>query len=125
MTRKGKKAAYFALAGMMALLLCGCGKTGGAEETKPELNATDEQQANQPPLPEKLTVNSEGIPLLRVYQLDEEEIKEMDLETSLGVVLCQDLAQNKVRNFRDSRGSEYRYAGLRPDPRFIALALGA
>ncbi len=41
------------------------------------------------------------------------------------VVLCQDLAQNKVRNFRDSRGSEYRYAGLRPDPRFIALALGA
>ena len=56
MTRMGNQAACFALAGMMALLLCGCGKTGGAEEAKPELNTSDEQQANQPPLPEKLTV---------------------------------------------------------------------
>ena len=87
MTRMGNQAACFALAGMMALLLCGCGKTGGAEEAKPELNTSDEQQANQPPLPEKLTVNSDGVPVLRVYQVDEGETKEMDLETYLlGVV---------------------------------------
>ena len=87
MTRMGNQAACFALAGMMALLLCGCGKTGGAEEAKPELNTSDEQQANQPPLPEKLTVNSDGVPVLRVYQVDEGVTKEMDLETYLlGVV---------------------------------------
>ena len=87
MKNRGKRAACLALAGAMALLLCGCGETGGAEETKPELKTTDKQHANKPPLPEKLTVNSDGVPVLHVYQVDEEETKEMDLETYLmGVV---------------------------------------
>ena len=41
------------------------------------------------------------------------------------MVLCQDLVQNKVRGFRESRGDGKRYAGLCPDPRFYALTLGA
>lgn len=88
MERLWKKAVCFALAGMTALLLCGCGAMGGAEESKPDLDITNDQRANgKPPLPEKLAVNENGVPVLRVYQVDEEETKEMDLETYLlGVV---------------------------------------
>ena len=89
MRKKWKKAACLLIAGILALLLCGCGRMGGAEETEPgQRNTADDGQAGQkPPLPEKLTVNADGVPVLRVYQVDEEETKELDLETYLlGVV---------------------------------------
>ena len=83
-----KKTAAILLAGAMAFVLCGCGNAGGAEETKPDpLNTGHDQQAKKPQLPEKLTVNEDGVPVLHVFQVDEEETKEMDLETYLlGVV---------------------------------------
>lgn len=43
-----------------------------------------------------------------------------------GMVLCQDFGQNKVRNFRVSRGSGDCYAGALPQTkRFIAITPGA
>ncbi|MBQ7655564.1 MAG: SpoIID/LytB domain-containing protein [Clostridia bacterium] len=84
-----KKTGCILMAVLLSLLLCGCGISGGAEETKK--NTQDEenntQENKKPPLPEKLEVTDEGVPVLKVYQLDEEETKEMDLETYLlGVV---------------------------------------
>ena len=75
------------LTAMMALCLvfAGCGLQGGAEKQEEIQDTTQARQ--KPPLPEKLKLNEEGIPMLQVYQVDEEETKEMDLETYLlGVV---------------------------------------
>ena len=83
-----KKAMCLLLVGMIAWLLCGCGAMGGAEESNPDLETTNDQQAyKKPPLPEKLAVNENGVPVMHVYQMDEEDTKEMDIETYLlGVV---------------------------------------
>ena len=84
-----KRTACLTLAALLSLLLCGCGTWNGEEETKkPMIDSEREQQSDQkPPLPEKLAVNEDGVPLLRVYQVDEEETKDMDIETYLlGVV---------------------------------------
>ena len=89
MKRSWKKTVCYLLALVMTLLLCGCGRMGGAEEAKPAQpnSINDLQGAKKPALPEKLAVNSEGVPVLQVYQVDEEETKEMDLENYLlGVV---------------------------------------
>ena len=78
---------------MLALLLLlfsmgGCALRGGAETGQTEEKNENDQQAEQkPPLPEKLKTNAQGVPILRVYQVDEEETAEMDLESYLrGVV---------------------------------------
>ena len=87
MKRTWKKAMCIALAAMIALLLCGCRGTGESEEKKPKDAGTSKEEKKKPPLPEKLTLNGDGVPVLKVYQVDEEETKEMDLETYLlGVV---------------------------------------
>ena len=87
MNRKGKRTVCALFALLMAILLCGCGSAGGAEEGKDADHTENRQADNLPPLPEKLALNKDGVPLLRVYQVDEEETKEMDLETYLlGVV---------------------------------------
>lgn len=63
-------------------LLAGC--ASGAE-TAPE--STPKPAQDTPAIPEKLQVNEQGIPVIKVYDMDEEIITEMDLETYLmGVV---------------------------------------
>ena len=87
MKRTWKRTACALFALLMPLVICGCGNAGGAEETKEAERAENRQTNNQPPLPEKLSLNENGVPVLRVYQVDEEETKAMDLETYLlGVV---------------------------------------
>ena len=85
MTRK-KAMMIGLLLGALGLALTGCGLSVGAEEGAP---APTEKAASaqKPALPSQLKTNGEGVPMLRVYLVDEEEIREMDLETYLlGVV---------------------------------------
>ncbi|MBR5430591.1 MAG: SpoIID/LytB domain-containing protein, partial [Firmicutes bacterium] len=69
-----------------AVLLAGCAAAGGEGE-KPLSPGPDAQAEQKPPLPEKLALNGEGVPLLQVYDADAGELREMDLESYLlGVV---------------------------------------
>lgn len=84
--------------GMAALLLAaglalsGCAAQGEREETMPPAG---EQMGERPgmgiALPEKLQKSGDGTPLLSVYQVDEEEIREMDIETYLLGVLAGEM----------------------------------
>ena len=123
---KKKRSWIILLIGM--LLLTGCRAKGDVEREKtPEKN---EQAAVQPPLPEKLEKNAQGIPLLRVYQTDEEEIREMDIETYLLGVLAGEmkndwpmealkaqaiLARTFVLKFCTEKESKYQGADISTD----------
>ena len=87
MKHRWKRAACLLLALLMPLLTCACGNADKTEKKKDSDKKETSQASNRPPLPEKLSLNKDGVPLLKVYQVDEEETKEMDLETYLlGVV---------------------------------------
>ena len=89
-----RAAALGAALWLAAFGLCGCATGGGAEgegsgEKWNEKKKITESQ--KPPLPEKLARNEEGVPVLRVYQVDEEETQEMDIETYLLGVLAGEM----------------------------------
>ena len=128
--RKNKR--RLALLGMvLALVLCGCRIGGGAETQKEPGSTGENQQAGQkPPLPEKLSLNQDGVPILRVYQVDEEETKEMDLETYLQGVVAGEmkndwplealkaqaiLARTFVLKFCTDKESKYQGADISTD----------
>ena len=71
-----RKFALWMFVMLCAVLLTGC-KSGA--ETAPE--STGKPAQNKPAIPEKLQVNEQGIPIVKVFQLDEETIDEMDIET--------------------------------------------
>lgn len=75
---------------LLALLLCavlltGCAARGDENRTvQPE---GESRAAQKPQIPQKLKLNDEGVPLIRVYQTDEEEAVALDAEEYLlGVV---------------------------------------
>ncbi len=125
---KGTALAFLALAA--AALLAGCGLKDGAAE--PERTAAPEktQIAEKPPLPDKLKTNEAGVPVLHVYQVDEEETVEMDLETYVQGVLAGEmkndwplealkaqaiLARTFVLKFCTEKESKYRGADISTD----------
>ncbi len=68
---------------MAACLFGGC-SAAAVEQEKPTLPPAEN---SVPALPEKLTKNEKGIPMVKVYETDEETITEMDIENYLlGVV---------------------------------------
>ena len=87
-----KRARAFALAAFLLLAgnaFTGCAARGDTEkESLPGRPAAEEERTGKkPPLPDKLKTDENGVPLLRVYVTDEEEIREMNLESYLrGVV---------------------------------------
>lgn len=89
--RKEKK--RIAQAGLSLLLLliilglCGCGNV----HAKPGQSAAPDARGQKPPLPEKLQLDAQGVPLLRVYQVDEEAVQEMDVEAYLLGVLAGEM----------------------------------
>ena len=116
---------------LAAALLSGCAMNGGAE-TGPEKTAAPEenQKSAKPPLPDKLKTNQAGIPILRVYQVDEEQTAEMDLETYLLGVLAGEmkndwplealkaqaiLARTFVLKFCTEKESKYQGADISTD----------
>ena len=79
------------LAGM--LVLSGCAAKGDGENTDDKRTPVQEewQAKEKPALPGKLSKNAEGIPEVKVYQVDEEETKTMDIETYLQGVLAGEM----------------------------------
>ena len=71
----------------LSLTLAGCGLQSAAEEK----GTGAKQTAQKPMLPEKLKLDEDGIPILKVYLVDEEETKEMNLESYLRGVLAGEM----------------------------------
>ena len=103
-----------------ALLLSGC----AAKEEKRE------DHGAKPALPQKLEINGDGVPVLRVYQVDEEESREMDVESYLRGVLAGEmkndwpmealkaqaiLARTFVLKFCTEKESKYQGADISTD----------
>ena len=75
---------------LLALALTGCGDTGkGSAENNAREDKT--QTDRKPPLPEKLNVGEDGMPILRVYITDEEQTREMNLESYIRGVLAGEM----------------------------------
>ncbi len=126
-----KRAAAGLIAALTALLLAGCAVLGDTEIGPGETAAPDKMQtAKKPPLPDKLKTNDAGVPLLRVYQVDEEKTADMDLETYLLGVLAGEmkndwplealkaqaiLARTFVLKFCTEKESKYQGADISTD----------
>ena len=90
-TRYRRTICLTALLILLTAALIGCGgEDVPGEPKKPESTPVqDSAMAMKPPLPDKLKLNDDGVPILRVYQVDEEETREMDLESYLRGVLAK------------------------------------
>lgn len=75
---------------LCAVLLAGCAAKGG-EETAPAREGEALSRRQKPALPEKLSINGDGVPDLKVYQTDEEMISTLDVETYLMGVLAGEM----------------------------------
>lgn len=75
---------------VLCMLTSGCVKNNEAEGS-PSPAATMKRESKKPALPEKLELNQDGVPLLQVYQVDEEQIVKMDIETYLEGVLAGEM----------------------------------
>ena len=77
---------------LLAIMLLG-GCASGEKEKLPTPGQTPQNESNMAEirLPEKLEINADGTPILSVYQVDEEEMREMDLETYLLGVLAGEM----------------------------------
>jgi len=110
------------------LLLSGCSVRADTE--KPNETLSPPAAAEKPPLPEKLSLNAQGVPVLKVYDTDEEKSKEMDIETYLLGVLAGEmkndwpmealkaqaiLARTFVLKFCTEKESKYQGADISTD----------
>ncbi len=108
---------------MVMLASCASGA-----ETAPE--STEKPGQDKPGIPEKLQVNEQGIPIIKVYEMDEETISELDLETYLMGVVAGEmkndwpmealkaqaiLARTFVLKFCDEKESKYPGADISTD----------
>lgn len=115
---------------ILALLLSGCAENAEKEPEQTKVPFENEQKAQKPALPEKLETDDAGIPILEVYQADEEAIKEMDIETYLLGVLAGEmkndwpmealkaqaiLARTFVMKFCTEKESKYQGADISTD----------
>ena len=91
-----KKIYLTALLILILILAAGCTASGNSQDNGQKdqyLENTGDKLANaaKPVIPAKLKLNQHGIPILNVYQVDEEETKEMDIETYLEGVLAGEM----------------------------------
>ena len=117
----------------LAMTLAGCGAAGGAESA-PNGTASpqgdDTQAESKIKLPEKLERNEDGVPLLRVYDVDAEETREMSIESYVQGVLAGEmkndwplealkaqaiLARTFVLKFCSEKESRYQGADISTD----------
>ena len=118
----------------LALTLAGCGVAGGAADGAPDHSVSpkkdDTQAGDQPALPDKLEKNDQGVPVLRVYDVDAEENREMSIESYVQGVLAGEmkndwplealkaqaiLARTFVLKFCSEKESRYRGADISTD----------
>ena len=133
MRKLRKRIALALLALAAAAALTGCGTKDGSE-AGPEMTDAPESiqksETRKPPLPDKLKTNEEGVPILQVYQVDEEQTVEMDLETYVQGVLAGEmkndwplealkaqaiLARTFVLKFCTEKESKYQGADISTD----------
>ena len=80
---------------LLMILLSGCRAIGSEMESHPGNTISPDDKLQQisekPMIPEKLSLNQNGIPVLQVYQVDEEETNEMDIESYLEGVLAGEM----------------------------------
>ena len=111
------------------LMLCAC----SVKENHPEnsvMQSRETETGRKIQLPEKLSTNQEGIPVLSVYQVDEESLEEMDIETYVQGVLAGEmkndwpmealkaqaiLARTFVLKFCSEKESRYQDADISTD----------
>ena len=132
MKKPQKRMALWLLVLLSMALLAGCAWQGDAETGPEKKDAPMEnrESAEKPPLPDKLKTNEAGVPILRVYQVDEEQTAEMDLETYLQGVLAGEmkndwplealkaqaiLARTFVLKFCTEKESKYQGADISTD----------
>ena len=102
MKRKIRRAAALCLSMALALLASGC-VASGAQTDDPALPQPENTPANQSGgsgtsakdmIPERLSVNESGVPMLKVYVVKSEKIEEMSVEDYLPAVLAGEMAGN-------------------------------
>lgn len=78
---------------VLGIFLTGCRAIGseGPEQQEEIIQEQKEAKIEKPVIPEKLDLNQDGIPILKVYKLDDEETAEIDLETYLEGVLAGEM----------------------------------
>ncbi|MBR3873026.1 MAG: SpoIID/LytB domain-containing protein [Clostridia bacterium] len=122
-----QKLRLLTLIAMSALMLQGCaGSAASAPETTPA--PTTSQQLNWPK--GKLTLNEDGVPMLDVYVVEDEQIENIDIETYVQGVLAGEmkndwplealkaqaiLARTFVLKFVDEKESTYPGADISTD----------
>lgn len=115
----------------LALLLSGCTSAADQNATdKPDGTTSPTGDTQKPAMPSKLELDDEGIPTLSVYDVDEEGISEMDIETYLLGVLAGEmkndwpmealkaqaiLARTFVLKFCTEKESQYQGADISTD----------
>ncbi len=131
MKKKGwKKAALFWAASLLCLVLAGCGVQGEENGGTGNTGIGTETEGKKPALPDKLKTGDGKAPALRVYQTDEEQTKEMDIEQYLQGVVAGEmkndwplealkaqaiLARTFVLKFCTEKESKYQGADISTD----------
>ena len=125
-----RPAAWLLILGLSALTLGGCGTGAAAGDGAKAPESTVREQAKKPALPEKLKLDGQGEPLLSVFDTDEEETRQMGIETYVQGVLAGEmkndwplealkaqaiLARTFVLKFCTEKESKYQGADISTD----------
>lgn len=107
---------------LMAALLTGCMRADGS--------AFGDAQGEKPQLPEDLRTDADGVPILKVYDVENEAVSQMDIETYVMGVLAGEmkndwpeealkaqaiLARTFVLKFIETKDSKYEGADISTD----------
>ena len=107
---------------LMAALLTGCMRADGS--------ASGDAQGEKPQLPEDLRTDADGVPILKVYDVENETVSQMDIETYVMGVLAGEmkndwpeealkaqaiLARTFVLKFIETKDSKYEGADISTD----------
>lgn len=122
----GKPGRFFVLLMLtLAFLLNGCSTAIGSQQSN-----ISSQNVDLPALPEKLELNTEGIPILKVYDVSSKTTEEMNLEDYVMGVIAGEmkndwplealkaqaiLARTFVLKFCDTKTSQYDNADISTD----------
>lgn len=115
---------------LLCLFISGCSHTDLQSDSAEASARTTSPTQDMPEIPEDLALNSEGIPVLDVYETSSGQIREMDVETYLAGVLAGEmrndwpvealkaqaiLARTFVMQFVDEKDSRYEDADISTD----------
>ena len=78
-----RKRCFFLALLLAAALLAGCMRTDGGN--------TAPTDAPRPQVPDGLRTDAEGVPILKVYDVEREDVTEMDIETYVMGVLAGEM----------------------------------